>query len=878
MRIVCLLWAVVLSAAAAPQQYVVSTVAGGAPPPLTRVAAQALVELVAGVAADSSGNVYFSAENCVFKIDSTGEMTRIAGNGRLGYSGDGGPATSAQLSMPGGLALDAQGNLYIADSGNEVIRRVTPAGVIATVPGSAIYPGQGYSSPVSSVAVAASGDIFISNRYSNAVWKLSPSGALSRFAGNGTSENPANAGDGGPAALASVGGPLGVAVDATGNVFIVQSALVRKVSKAGIIASVAGTGISGESGDGGPATQAQLSNAMAIAVDSAGALYIAETGRIRKVSSVGIITTIAGGGGLGDGGPATSARLIRASGVAVTPGGDMYIADNTRIRHVSASGTIESIEGNGVSFTGDGGPATSAQLSVPSGIALDASGNLYVADNGSRIRKVSANGTITTFAGGETQGYSGDGGPATAAQMQVYPLTGMAVDPAGDLFVVEQVNSDVRKISAQGVISTVVGPGGPGYTGDGGPATKAQMSFPSALAIDGNGNLFIADSGNGVVRRVDSAGKISTFAGNRNNSPYAIAVDGANNVYVSYSDVFGLTKYSPGGTPTELAPAVFPQEAIAVDAAGNIYAFTGAELVKIAPDGNTMAIGTITYQFPLDGAPAVTGSMMAPSALAVDSIGNVFVADSGANAIFKLSPATGSLPPAISYVLHGASGMPQPVAPGEIVTLYGAGMGPADLVTARLDEKGLLGTTLGGAQVLFDGKPAPLVYVSATQSAAIVPYEVSGSTVVTVSYSGQVSAPLTLPVALTAPALFSANLWGYGQAAATNEDGSLNSAARPAAIGDVITLFATGEGQTMPAGIDGKLAGNPAPSPLLPVTLTIGGPQAAVVYAGGAPGSPAGVMQINARIPAGITAGDAVPVVLQVGDVQTPQSVTIAVR
>lgn len=882
MRTVCLLSAVVLSAAAAPQQYVVSTVAGGAPPPLTTVAAQALVGVVAGVAADSSGNVYFSAENCVFKIDSTGEMTRIAGNGRLGYSGDGGPATGAQLSMPGGLALDAKGSLYIADSGNDVIRKVNAAGMITTVPGSAIYPGQGYSSPVSSVAVAASGDLFISNRYSNAVWKLSPSGALNRFAGNGTSGSPANAGDGGPAVLASVGSPLGVAVDASGNVFIVQSALVRKVSRTGIITTVAGTGISVESGDGGPATQAGLYFARAIAVDSSDALFVAEPQRIRKVSSAGMITTIVGGpvlGDPGDGGPATSAVLTRASGVAVTPSGELYIADNTRIRHVSASGTIETVEGNGVSYTGDGGAATSAQLTFVSGIALDASGSLFVADNASRIRKVSSDGTITTIAGGATQGYSGDGGPATKAQMQMTPLTGMAVDPAGDLFVVEQINCDVRKISVQGMVSTVVGPGR-GIGGDGGPATKAQMQFPSGLAMDGNGNLFIADTDNRSVRKVDTAGRISTFAGNFNadRSPYAIAVDGANNVYVSYSDANGITKYSTGGSPTELAPAVFSEEPIAVDAAGNIYAFSAAELVKVAPDGSATAIGTLGYQFPTDGAPALTGGMVNPSALAVDSVGNVFVADLGANAVFKLSPKSGLLPPAIGYVLHGASGLPQPVAPGEIVILHGVGMGPADLVTARLDQKGLLDTTLGGAQVLFDGKPAPLVFVSATQATAIVPYEVSGSTVVAVSYGGQASAPLTLPVAVTAPALFAANLAGYGQAAATNEDGSLNSAARPAQTGDVITLFASGEGQTTPAGVNGKLAGNPAPSPLLPVTLTIGGQPAAVLYAGGAPGSPAGVMQINARIPAGITAGDAVPVVLQVGDVPVPQPVTIAVR
>ena len=712
-----------------------------------------------------------------------------------------------------------------------------------------------------------SGDLFISDSVGNAVWKLSESGGLSRFAGNGT---PGYSGNGGSATLADVGSPLGIAADRSGNVYILQRASVRKVTAAGIISTVAGTGENGESGDGGPATQARLSNTRAIAVDSSGALYIGEPLRVRKVSSGGIIDTVAGGpvgGSQGDGGPATSATYSGVNGIAVTPDGQLYIADNTSIRRVSASGTIETIEGLGLSHTGDGGPAISSQLTSPSGLALDATGNLYIADNGSRIRKVSSDGTITTIAGGEAFGNSGDGGPAIAARMLLFSLTGMAVDAAGNLFVAELLSCDVRKISPQGVISTLAG-----------SERTLAPNFPVGLALDGNGNLFIAGSRDHAVLKVESSGKITVFASTGYDTPYAVAVDGANNVYVSYSDATGITKYSPDGKPTNVAPIAWPGP-MTVDAAGNIYAFRGFELLKIAPDGATTAIAEGRYQYPVDGTPALTGAPLEPSALAVDSAGNVYVADSSLNAVFKLHPMNGSHPPAISFILNAASGFGLAVAPGEIVTLYGVGIGPPAIATAQLDETGLLSTRLGDTQVLFDGTPAPLVYVSEGQSAAIVPYGVSGSTLVTVNNNGQVSSPVTLPVAQVAPGLFTANSSGMGQAAAVNEDGSLNSPAKPAAIGSVITLFATGEGQTTPAGINGKLAVDPLPSPLLPVTVTIGEHVAAVLYAGGAPGEVAGVMQINARIPAGVTPGDTVPVMLQVGDVQGISSaVTIAVR
>lgn len=803
------------------QQFIVSTVAGGGAPPAQAVAARTSVGSVTGLTVDANGNLYLSAENCVFRIDSEGEMTRIAGNGRVGYSGDHGPAIDAQLRSPDGLTFDADGNLYIAEMGNQVLRKVTPDGIITTVPGSALMPGQGLSGIDFFVAAGTGGQIFLTSRWLQAVWKISPTGELSRFAGNGM---PGSSGDGGPAMLAALGPPTGLAADAAGNVYIAQATAVRMESPSGIISRVAGTGIKGESGDGGPATAARLSNVRSIAADSAGNLFIAEVWRVRKVSSDRTITTIAGG-------------------------------------------VIDTIEGGGRLTREMAVPPPWAGSPPPSGMALDDSGNRYVADHGSRIRKISANGIITTFAGGLSQGYSGDGGLATSAQMQVFSPTGMAVDSTGNLLVLDQYPACVRKISISGVISAVVPSDG--------------LTIPAGLAVNKEGDLFITDSRHGLDLNVDTSGTITMFPGNSSPTyrfPTFVAVDGADNVYVSYSSDAGVTKYTPAGIPTELATESYPGAPITVDKAGNIYAFTSEGLVKIAPNGSMTALATYGAADPADGAPARGINLLNVPALAVDRTGNVFVANSGAGLVYKLQLANVPLPPAIAAVVNSATGLQGPIAPGEIVTLYGSGIGPASLVTARLSAAGLVDKTLDGVQVLFDGKPATLVYVSDKQSAAVVPYGVSGSTAVTVSSGGRISPAMTLAVAGAAPGVFAANSSGAGQAAALNGDGSLNGAAHPVAPGGIIVLFATGEGQTAPAGIDGKLAEVPIPTPVLPVTVTIGGQKANVIYAGGAPSEVAGVLQLNVQVPSTVAAKDAVPVLLQVGDYEAATAVTIAVK
>ncbi|MBC7554864.1 MAG: hypothetical protein H7257_12905, partial [Taibaiella sp.] len=335
---------------------------------------------------------------------------------------------------------------------------------------------------------------------------------ITTVAGTGTRSF---SGDGGQATAAAIANPYGVAVDASGNIYIADLAnqRIRKVNTSGVITTIAGTGSAGFSGDGGQATAAALHDPVFVTVDGRGNVYISDVTnqRIRKVNGSGIITTVAGSGTVGfsgDGGQATNAAFAYPTG-AVTDGiGNLYIADqsNNRIRKVDASGVVTTIAGTGsAGFSGDGGPATAATMNQPYSMAVDGSGNVYIGDrNNSRIRKVTTSGVITTVAGNGGYGYSGDGGAATAATLN--SPEGVVVDGSGNIYITDQYNARVRKVNASGVISTVVGNGTSGYSGDGGAATAAQIVYPGGLGVDVSGNLYIADlSGNSIRKVINSS-------------------------------------------------------------------------------------------------------------------------------------------------------------------------------------------------------------------------------------------------------------------------------------------------------------------------------------------------------------------------------------
>lgn len=538
------------------------------------------------------------------------------------------------------------------------------------------------------------------------------------------------------------------------------------------------------------------------------------------------ISTVAGSSNqsVGDGGLATQARVGNPSGVAVDFSGNIFIAEvsGCRIRKVAAAGAISTIAGTGQCFsTGDGGPATQAQV-LPNDLAIDRSGNLFFTEN-LRVRKISTDGTIRTIAGNGQNGSGGDGGPATSASFMT--ASGLAVDAGGNVYVVDNGSFTVRRVSTDGTITTVAGGGRGQFAGDGGPAVGATLSLPTKIAVDRAANLYIADTNNARIRKVTAAtGTITTVAGN---GAFAYSGDGGAATSAGISFVRGL----------------------AVDGDGTIFAGDGTGRVRrITTSGAISTVAGMASQiFSGDGGPATSAGIAPVYAITIDDSGAVFLAAYQEGRIRKLTPnrPTGPQPQIARGALVNAAsfGSADRVAPGEIVTIFGSGLGPAAIVTAAVAD-GHLTTKLGGTRVLFDGVPAPMIYSLAGQVSAIAPYGVAGKTSsnVQVEYNGVLSLAIPLTVQATAPGIFRL---GNGLGVVINQDGALNAVTAPAPVGSVIVIFVTGEGQTNPAGEDGKLALGPTyPAPA--AQILVDGMD--VLYAGAAPGFTAGLMQVNLRI------------------------------
>jgi uncharacterized protein (TIGR03437 family) len=702
--------------AGASAQGIVTTVAGTDYifPDDGKPALQGHLSTPYSVAFDRQGNLFFSDAglNMVLKMDTTGVVSIVAGNGLQRFAGDGGPARAASLASPWGVALDAAGDLFIADSGNNLVRKVDTKGVITTVAGGGpAYPNDGNPATQAQLnqptglALDPSGNLLIGERSGQRVRKVNVAGIISTIAGTGAN---GFSGDGGPAVNASFANAQALAVAPDGTIFVADAnnGRVRKIDLNGIITTIAGGG-NDPNGTGGPATSIYMNRVSGLALDSQGNIYLTEDAgiRARRISPQGIVTNIAGtgvAGFSGDGGPAIQAKFNSMFGIALDAAGNVYITDrlNGRLRRVDATGTVNTVAGLG-RYLGDAGPAVKAVLAGPdkSGtgdIAVDAQGNLYIADTANeRIRKVTPDGQINTVAGTGFLGPGTDGVQATASNLQ--DPGGVAVDPQGNLLIGDKNNAELRKVAADGTISTLVSgpdasfvshiavdpsgniyysvfqgtcqctvkklsPSGalstivssnaPAFSGDGGPAASASVGTVGGLAVDASGNLYLADTYANRVRRVNPQGIISTAAGTGR-----------------YGDS------GDGGAALNATLSLFAS-GLAVDAAGNLYVSTAARVRQVGTDGIIRPwAGGSTFGFAGDGGPAISAAFAGPSSLALTPQGNLYVFDLGNRRVRLVQAAGGpsivTSQNGLTFIASTGGGAPAP----QTFTIVNGGQG-----------------------------------------------------------------------------------------------------------------------------------------------------------------------------------------------------------
>lgn len=633
-------------------------------------AKSAFLNLPAALAGGPDNSLYIAddANYRVRRVDPSGRIITVAGSGVPGFLGDGEPATRSQMGMPRGIAVDPAGNLYIID--DQSIRKVeASSGIIRTLAGGPFATGTGDGIPAKGariqlpggIAADADGNVFFSDTEKFVIRKIEASTGLIRtVAGNGQA---ADSGDGGPATAASLRFPSGLAVAANGDLFVGQVERVRRITPSGTITTVLGGGTEGLA-DGRLGTQVWLRGAQASHLSMNGSkLLVALPLRniiVQLDLTSGTVAIIAGDSLLvGDGGPAKTASLAAPSKLALDRAtGKLYIADSGhhRIRLVMpgtagpGTGTISTVAGIGVSDTGpDGSPASTTPVSGPQAVAVDSAGNLYFTDNAALVRRVGADGLLQTVAGSMPAGYGGDGGPATLARL-LSPAA-VAVDSNGTLYIADIGNNRVRQVDAAGIIRTIAGTGAFGYAGDGGPATAAQFKFLSDLLLDGRGGLLLADSENHRVRRVDLAtGRIVTVAG------------------------IGRPDGGGDGGPATAAAVPLPY-ALGMDGPGNLYIAGPTTIRRIdAATGRIMTLaGGPDAGFGGDEGLAALARLRSPSGIVLDGAGNLIFTDSGNHRVRRISMTGGAaadlaVNPTSFTFFAIAGGDPPPPFPLQIMT------------------------------------------------------------------------------------------------------------------------------------------------------------------------------------------------------------------
>jgi sugar lactone lactonase YvrE len=697
-------------------------------------------------------------------------FTTLAGSPNL-PGGNNGTGAAAQFDSPSGLATDSSGNVYVADQVNETIRMITPGGVVTTVAGSLLVSGSAngtgtaatFNGPIA-VAVDSAGNIYVCDQGNSLIRKIAPGGVVTTLAGS-VGVSGSNDGTG---TSAQFNLPSGIAVDSSGNVYVSDSDndTIRKITSAGVVTTIAGSaGVSGSIN--GTGTGARFNAPVGITVDGSGNLFVADTANdlIREITPAGVVTTLAGRAkvkGSTDG-TGSTARFFNPTGVAVDGSDNVYVADegNSTVRKVTSGGVVTTIAGVASAGGFADGPGASARFDAPYGAAIDGSGNVYISDVGfNTIRKITPGDVVSTLAGTPGSGFAD--GTGAAAQFDL--PTDLVLDPSGNLYVVDNTNNVIRKVTPAGVVTTFVGTPGEVGSADGtGPAV--QFNYPYGIAMDGSGNLYVTDQGNQTIRKITPGGTSSTIAGtaldpgsaNGTGSaalfyyPAGIAVDASGNLYVTEERNFDIRMITPAGVVTTLAgtagtvgnndgtgpAAQFRVPAgVTLDPTGKILYvvdFGNSTIRKVTIPGGvvTTIAGTAEDQGFNDGTGAAA-QFNNPSGVAIDASGNLYVADEGNNEIREISPAgavttlAGTPPP---FPVVGV----RPPRPG-----FADGTGAAALFYAPfdvvVDSSGTLYVTDAGNNAIRAGAFAGAPQIQTQPSGAFV--VVGGSATFTVAASG----------------------------------------------------------------------------------------------------------------------------------------------
>ena len=867
-----------------------------------------------GITHDPSGNLVFCERYVIHRINPDGALQTIAGTGISGFSGDGGPATQAQLNYPVSPQYDSKGNLYFIDNGTR-IRRVDPKGVITTFAGTGIPGTLGASGPLvdaqifdaSSIAIASDDSIYIAEFTD--IRRITNAGTIELVAGGANSQ--CVIGDGGDTATNTrICGPHSLALDSKGSLYFVEDnygnnpgmmeSFVYAISPAGAVTQFAGFGSPAAGlGDGGPAMRAIFNGISALAFDALGNMYVADSEEVlgspafsstitsaslirRIAASDGIVTTIAGELTAPSPleGPALQAYLSLLSGLAPKSDGSISFSSTNTIGELTAQSAIQLLAGRSVQLPPDGVQAAGAAwLSLPVSVQMapSRSGNFFFTDH-CMIRRVGTNGILSTVAG---TGNCASSVPASyGPSIDLPPITALAADSHDKIFAI--FTSGVYALALDGTISEIAG-----------------LNQFSAIAIDSEDRLYAVAFGGGGPARVDPDGSVEFLNWIQQRIPAGvewltsptITVDGSDNVYLlnmyATSGFQHLVyRFTPEGVGSSVAVLDFPDLHFAVDSLGGIWYVSFFNLEHINPSSISVRMSGPCCEYSGDGGPVVGATFdLAASASAVSSpSGDIYVLDDGNAVIRKISGAPPSKAPVISSsgIVNAASLLGGAIAPGELISIFGSNFGTAGIQTTSPVDN-IVPQTLGNLRVSIGGNEggaeAAITAATASQINVFVPYEIAGNTSVTIGVSADYADAIsvTLPVAKSAFGLSTADASGSGQGAILNQDGSYNSDSNPAPVGSVVSLFGTGEGLTTPALPDGALViSTPYSIPNETVAITVGGQPADVLYAGAAPFLPTGVLQINARIPAGVT-GDA-PVLVSIGGISTSRKVTVAVK